>query len=416
LGGTWDCAGGDCCCELPSTTTTTSPSNCNTYKLCDIQCGYGPWVGWKSCQSTYVDGDYCYWGVGCCQCWEYGACSPCDGYGWCSYGSRQGGKPSEGDCCTVNCVTGGWEVVWDTPYNDNICVGKYGTGYECQSDCTCIPPPTTTTSTTTTTPTTIPCSISSGGACEGSYNWMCSDSEPARWCSDRKYYTSVHASSGDQWCVDNWAEDMCWCIDPTNVECCLDSDCTEPSKPLCDKTNHVCHAECTSDSDCTDPAKHRCYVSQGICVECYDFTVDNTHCGPTGDGVTCDDHGWDNRNALCEADVYTCTECGPCEFDEDCKDTCCDSDPDGPGGLGNCVVAGPYAPGSAYLCVVSSPAQWTNCNKNTVNTVIENNGNKYTCIVENGNYKWIEGSFTKTPQYSMIDLIVRFIQKIISFF
>jgi len=200
---------------------------------------------------------------------------------------------------------------------------------------------------------------------------------------------------------------------------CICSQTLYQSRVLSSETYTI--SGCSSDSDCTDPAKPRCYVSDGICVQCYKNPPPESdhHCKI--DDVVCSTDPLNDtymRYAECDilGETYTCMDCGACFYDEDCKDTCCDNDPDGPGGLGQCVGAGPYAPGSAYLCVVSSPAQWTNCNKNNVKTVIEDNGNKYTCIVENGNYMWIEGDFTKTPQYSLIDLFVQIFQKILSYF
>lgn len=50
------------------------------------------------------------------------------------------------------------------------------------------------------------------------------------------------------------------------VQCLLDSDCTEPRRPACDRGGRC--VDCTSDAHCTEPGRPFCQESSRTCVEC----------------------------------------------------------------------------------------------------------------------------------------------------
>lgn len=92
-------------------------------------------------------------------------------------------------------------------------------------------------------------------------------------CPQPEALCSFLSCSADEECDITLSTTACFesfqCVQVQEETCTTDSDCTDPSKPICGDTG-MCEAPpdvCVVDTDCEDPSFPMCDVDTGMCVE-----------------------------------------------------------------------------------------------------------------------------------------------------
>ena len=241
---------------------------CKTYSVCQSQCGYGNWAGYRSCPDSYEAGSYCYHSAACCGCLESSACEPCDGWGWCTYGGKDSPKPNVGECCEVMCTSGGWTQTPKAsicPGDENpktidwcneICECKYTRVCWDDNDCptcqVCEYPGTKQAVCVNAVPGTDPKTPKDCSGCQRCLSGSCQDWDSACDGTDE----SCFCSSGS--CVACTAPNICdsyACIEPDCIPDCTGRECGPD--PVCGRSCGTC-----------DETASSCYCSGGSCVAC----------------------------------------------------------------------------------------------------------------------------------------------------